>query len=36
MTFISELIFDHSQRQVSRVKQGTLTPPDHILPDPVR
>ena len=35
MTLFSKLTFDHSRWQVSRVKQGTLTPPEHLVPHPL-
>ena len=31
-TFFSKLTFDHSRLQVSRVKQGTLTLPENLVP----
>ena len=32
MTFISKLTFNHSRWQVSYMKQGTLTLPEHLVP----
>ena len=31
-----EIDFDHSRWQVSRVKQGTLTLPEHLVPHPLQ
>ena len=36
MTLFSKLTFDHSRWQVSRVKQGTLTLPEHLVPHPLQ
>ena len=33
---LSELTLYLSRRQVSRVKQGTLTLPDHLVPHPLQ
>ena len=36
MTLFSKLTFDHSPWQVSRVKQRTLTLPEHLVPHPLQ
>ena len=36
MTLFSKLIFDHSRWHVSRVKQGTLTLPEHLVSQPLQ
>ena len=36
MTLFSKLTFDHSRWQVSRVKQGTLTLPEHLVLHPLQ
>ena len=33
---VSKLTFDHSRWQVSRVKQETLTLPEHLVPHPLQ
>ena len=36
MTLTSKLTYDHSRWQVSRVKQGTLTLPEHLFHHPLQ